>query len=159
MTRKDNRWKRDPNRKLKAFNTPSAPVPMHGGKPAKDRWLETHKEYLRWRKTDGFRRWRHKQFLKQGGTCYYCDNPIFGGVRENVDHVIPKVAGGSNHPSNLVLACARCNKEKHTTYLSRVEKERLATKNKKKKGTYLKNREYYSTEGDIGRALGAMFND
>lgn len=42
---------------------------------SKDHWVETQREYLRWRKTEDFAKWRHKQFLKQGGTCYFCGQP------------------------------------------------------------------------------------
>ena len=44
--------------------------------------------------------------------CAYCgrmDVPL------NLDHVIPRARGGSNRPSNLVLACVPCNEEKDAT--------------------------------------------
>lgn len=120
-------------------------------------WIDIQREYLRWRKTEDFSKWKRKQFLKQGGTCYYCDNPIYGGVRENVEHVIPKSKGGGNNKGNLVLACAPCNKEKNTSLLSFQTKQDLKAKNKKKKGTYLKTREVYETEMDIALRLRDMF--
>lgn len=120
---------------------------------SKDRWLRVHKEYLRFRKTDEFVRWRHKQFLKQGGTCYYCHLPVFGGTRLNVDHVLAKSRGGSNRTSNLVLACANYNKEKNTRILKPEELSKLHKRNKSKKGTYLKTKELYPTEYDIAQQI------
>lgn len=121
-------------------------------------WLEINREYLRWRKTDDFQKWRHKQFLKQGGTCYYCDQPL-AGVRQNTEHVIPKYAGGDNRRSNLVLSCSQCNREKNTTILSRREKQALRAKNKAKKGTYHLLQAEYESEYDVALRLRNMFKD
>ena len=41
--------------------------------------------------------------------CAYCGRT---DVPLNLDHVIPRARGGSNRPSNLVLACIACNEEK-----------------------------------------------
>ena len=43
-------------------------------------------------------------------SCVYC-----GDAANQVDHVIPKNNGGSDLPSNLVAACARCNNLKGTS--------------------------------------------
>lgn len=46
---------------------------------------------------------------KWGRKCAYC------GVRDvplQVEHIIPRLRGGSNRASNLTLACEPCNKEK-----------------------------------------------
>lgn len=123
-----------------------------------DKWLETHKEMLRWRKTAEFAKWRHKQFLKQGGSCYYCDEPLIG-TRENVEHIIPKIRGGDNRKSNLVLACYKCNKDKYTKILPRKERQKLKDKNRKKKGTYLRNFGHLKSEEQFGYELGQMFKE
>lgn len=115
-------------------------------------WTDIQKEYLSWRKTDGFRKWQRRQFLKQGGTCYYCDQPLMG-VRQNVEHIRPKSKGGDNRRSNLVLACSNCNKEKYTTLLSYKEKADLLEKNKSKRGTYAIWRQDHITEGDVLKRL------
>lgn len=48
-------------------------------------------------------------FQRDGLACNYC-----GTVRpdNHIDHVEPVARGGSNHPSNLVVACPRCNMSK-----------------------------------------------
>lgn len=138
---------------------PKAKTGKFSKKVSQEKWLETQKSYLRWRKTPEFQKWRRKQFLKQGGTCYYCDLPLYGGTRENVEHVIPKILGGDNRRSNLVLACANCNKEKYTNLLSFKEREVLKHKNKAKRGTYLETRELYKTETDIALELRDMFRE
>jgi len=115
----------------------------------KEAWLETNREYLRWRKTADFAKWRHKQFLKQGGTCYYCDQPIFGGVRQNVDHVIPKIRRGDNRKSNLVLACSDCNKKKYSDMLPYKERQILKQKNSQKRGTYQQTKQLFSEDSII----------
>ncbi len=123
-----------------------------GGKmhlaPAPQTWLEIHRDFLRWKKTPEFEKWRKKQFLKQGGTCYYCDE-FLRGVRQNVEHVIPKIAAGGNNKNNLVLACWKCNKEKYTKILSHKERAILKVDNAKKKGTYHKLKDMYPTEDEI----------
>ena len=45
--------------------------------------------------------------------CYICGDLIPMGERE-VDHIYPASKGGSSLPSNLAVAHARCNREKHT---------------------------------------------
>lgn len=42
----------------------------------------------------------------QGRFCRYCQTPL---TKFHVDHFIPLSRGGSNWPSNLVLACPSCN--------------------------------------------------
>jgi hypothetical protein len=60
---------------------------------------------------------------KWGRSCAYCDA---GNVPLNLDHVVPRVSGGSNRPSNLVPACVPCNQKKGaqslTTFLKRDPK-------------------------------------
>lgn len=50
---------------------------------------------------------RRAIFLRDGHRCQYC-----GGHAENVDHVIPKVQGGTHRWENVVAACRRCNSRK-----------------------------------------------
>ena len=40
--------------------------------------------------------------------CAYCGRKLKSGERTK-DHVIPKSRGGSDDPSNIVIACHRCN--------------------------------------------------
>lgn len=54
-----------------------------------------------------------RAFIKERDrlTCRYC------GMRGeqvfwHIDHVVPVIAGGTNDPGNLVLACAQCNSAK-----------------------------------------------
>lgn len=48
------------------------------------------------------------QFLRvlQDNCCGYCYMPL---ETYHVDHIFPIAAGGSNHVSNLVLSCPKCN--------------------------------------------------
>jgi 5-methylcytosine-specific restriction endonuclease McrA len=39
--------------------------------------------------------------------CLWC-----GGTATTVDHVVPRVDGGGDDPSNLIAACEQCNKSK-----------------------------------------------
>lgn len=98
-------------------------------------WLKTHKEFSVWKKTENFTKWRRKQFLRQGGTCYYCDQLLIG-VRQNIEHIVPKISGGSNRRSNLVIACWECNLSKNTSRIPTRERIALKKKNKAKRGTY-----------------------
>lgn len=49
-------------------------------------------------------------FKSQKGRCWYCQKSIENGY--HIDHRIPLSRGGSNDPSNLVLACPSCNLRK-----------------------------------------------
>lgn len=55
------------------------------------------------------------------GPCVYC-----GGPPEDVDHVRPLSRGGVHHESNLVPACMRCNRGKHSKLLTEWDPERVA---------------------------------
>lgn len=105
-------------------------------------YLEVTKEYYAWKKTPQFAKWKRKQFLKQGGLCWYCQQPLWLS-RQNVEHKTARSLGGKNNKNNLVLACAPCNKDKGSSHLTSKERGRLNALNKKNEGTYLKNRAYY----------------
>jgi 5-methylcytosine-specific restriction endonuclease McrA len=51
------------------------------------------------------------QFEKQNGRCFWCAEEIQQGGH-TVDHYVPLTKGGSNDPSNLVVACRSCNSRK-----------------------------------------------
>lgn len=54
------------------------------------------------------------QHERQEGKCYWCNCKV--GDKYHVDHVVPLSKGGSNWPSNIVIACPTCNqvkKDKH----------------------------------------------
>jgi len=44
--------------------------------------------------------------------CYLCNKLIPLGDRE-VDHIFPVIKGGPSTPSNLEIACRKCNRSKH----------------------------------------------
>lgn len=132
--------------------------PSVAPKDPKAHWVKIQREYLKWRKTEDFSRWKKKQFLKQGGTCYYCNNPIYG-IKVNVEHIVPKSKGGTNSKRNLVLSCSDCNKEKNTKLLSNKEKSHLKRVNQVKKGTYLQTRSAIPTEEDIALKIREMFQE
>jgi 5-methylcytosine-specific restriction endonuclease McrA len=59
-----------------------------------------------------------------GHKCAYCKTPQpkIPPARpldnHQFDHIIPRVEGGKDHESNLVLACKRCNSARHTMSLT-----------------------------------------
>jgi len=90
---------------------------------------------------------RHSAFLKQGGQCFYCgqpmweENPLAFAERHGMtmpqarqfqctgEHLTPYAQGGSATSANIVAACFRCNKCRHArgaeltpeAYLSHVQ--------------------------------------
>lgn len=50
-------------------------------------------------------------YVRDGFTCAYCGRDLRTAAPEelNLDHLTPRVAGGSNEATNLVTACKACN--------------------------------------------------
>ena len=60
-----------------------------------------------------------KQYASQGGRCFWCQHlvPVAAMTR---DHIEPKIHGGANDWSNIVLACARCNEAKSALHVGSI---------------------------------------
>ena len=72
----------------------------------------------------GWQKLRLQILRRDGGVCHWC-----GGPARSVDHVTPKVEGGSDDPSNLVAACTACNSRRSLAMLRerrRVFGDRIA---------------------------------
>lgn len=48
-------------------------------------------------------------YLRDGLACCYCGEGIEDGATLSLDHITPHCQGGSNHETNLVTSCKRCN--------------------------------------------------
>jgi 5-methylcytosine-specific restriction endonuclease McrA len=59
------------------------------------------------RYSHAYRKARQAVLKRDGYRCRYCGAPA-----TTVDHVVPRSRGGSDDPTNLVAACARCNRAK-----------------------------------------------
>jgi 5-methylcytosine-specific restriction endonuclease McrA len=58
--------------------------------------------------------YRRALIKKHGSKCFYCGNALtFRGDKSTLDHKTPLVKRGTNAASNFVLACFKCNMEKH----------------------------------------------
>jgi hypothetical protein len=58
-----------------------------------------------------------RDFIRRraGERCEYCLlHEQHSELTHHVEHIVPRKHGGSNHPSNLALACHRCNLHKGT---------------------------------------------
>ena len=60
-----------------------------------------------------YRTHRHELFGKQEGHCCGC-RMMFPFRNFEIDHVIPRAKGGSDHVDNLQLLCGACNRAKGT---------------------------------------------
>ena len=60
-----------------------------------------------------------KQYAAQGGRCFWCQHlvPVAAMTR---DHIEPKIHGGANDWSNIVLACAKCNEAKSALHVGSI---------------------------------------
>jgi len=58
-----------------------------------------------------YRSHRHRLYGEQEGVCLGCDTHFPFKVME-VDHILPKSRGGTDHFENLQLLCTHCNKSK-----------------------------------------------
>lgn len=60
---------------------------------------------------------------RDGFVCRYCGaHPP--SVDLEVDHIVPRKAGGSDDTENLITACSQCNRGKRATLLHGIEEER-----------------------------------
>ena len=58
-----------------------------------------------------YRKQKHVLFGRQEGMCAGCKVEFLFRIME-VDHVVPRSRGGSDHPDNLQLLCPNCNRVK-----------------------------------------------
>ncbi len=47
--------------------------------------------------------------LRDGCACAYCGDTVEDGAKLSLDHLTPYSLGGSNHETNLVTCCMKCN--------------------------------------------------
>ena len=69
---------------------------------------------------DAKRKFKRTSSLRQiynlyEGVCQYCCKEIRFSLATK-DHTMPKSKGGSNHDSNIVLACKKCNNKKASKF-------------------------------------------
>ncbi|MYJ52783.1 MAG: hypothetical protein F4093_09020 [Gammaproteobacteria bacterium] len=62
-------------------------------------------------KLPNYRTHRHRLYGEQEGICVGCDTHFPFRVME-VDHILPRSRGGTDHQDNLQLLCSGCNKSK-----------------------------------------------
>ena len=56
---------------------------------------------------------RRRVLADAGGRCAYCQSPEeLMGVTFEIDHIIPRSAGGDKSPENLCVTCPTCNRHK-----------------------------------------------
>lgn len=58
-----------------------------------------------------YRTHRHRLYGEQEGVCVGC-NTHFPFRVMDVDHILPRSRGGTDHPDNLQLLCSGCNRSK-----------------------------------------------
>ena len=58
-----------------------------------------------------YRTHRHRLYGKQEGVCVGCETHFPFRVMD-VDHILPRSRGGTDHPDNLQLLCSGCNRSK-----------------------------------------------
>lgn len=53
-------------------------------------------------------------YLRDNLACVWCGTTVEDEEAMTLDHIVPHSAGGSNHESNLVTSCRRCNCSRRT---------------------------------------------
>lgn len=48
-------------------------------------------------------------YCRDGLACAWCGDSVENGTKLTLDHLTPHSKGGSNHETNLVTCCHRCN--------------------------------------------------
>lgn len=71
-------------------------------------------------------RWGTRKYVikRDGFVCQYC-SAVLTYKTHTIDHVVPASVGGTEHPDNLVMCCADCNKR-----ASNLQFESFETKKK-----------------------------
>ncbi|MBC6438407.1 MAG: HNH endonuclease [Rhodobacteraceae bacterium] len=62
-------------------------------------------------KLPNYRTHRHRLYGEQEGICKGCNTHFPFKIME-VDHILPRSKGGTDHPENLQLLCSHCNRSK-----------------------------------------------
>ena len=83
--------------------------------PEEKRINRLKKAYSNWPRN--YRHYKKMLVERDGLRCHYCD-VVMTYAEAQVDHVVARARGGSDSPTNLVLACPRCNNLKGTTCYS-----------------------------------------
>lgn len=71
---------------------------------------------------------REEAFKRQGGLCYWCDEPMIVIAEEDnprlctAEHVVRQAEGGPTSRSNIVAACFECNNNRHRKPVKRHHK-------------------------------------
>jgi 5-methylcytosine-specific restriction endonuclease McrA len=88
-------------------------------------------------------------YQKQRGQCRYCKKRLTK-TNTTIDHIVPIVLGGSHWPSNLCLACRKCNGKKSNLTVRRFmrllreeEALRLARARRKEKQSAITPKSQY----------------
>lgn len=109
---------------------------------------------------------RHKRYgnlaaiaSKTDGNCHICHKPApirnfgsparLGGFATTIDHLVCQSFGGSDHPSNLLLAHARCNSSRGTRSIDEARLQWAGTK-----GKPWSTQAKYATAGAVALGLG-----
>ena len=78
-----------------------------------------------------------KNLLKRDNrVCQYCGKT---DTKMTIDHIIPKVKGGTDTWENLVTACFKCNSKKGNKLLSEITMQLIKKPRKPSMITYLQN--------------------
>ena len=64
-----------------------------------------------------YRTHRHRLYGEQEGVCIGCETHFPFRVMD-VDHILPRSRGGTDHPDNLQLLCSGCNRSKGSKTMS-----------------------------------------
>jgi len=59
-----------------------------------------------------YRTQRHRLYGEQEGICAGCTTTHFPFRVMEVDHILPRSRGGTDHPNHLQLLCSGCNRSK-----------------------------------------------
>lgn len=71
--------------------------------------------------TDLWRPLRQYVYERDNGLCQYCKEPVEFN-KHHCHHVLELSQGGTNHPTNLKVACVPCHKDRHPFMRSAKEK-------------------------------------